>query len=181
MPNVLSSEKSASPGGAAEVEAPLVIWKITPCNSALTPSVATSGVIEKYVMAMPLTSPEAMQASRITPIAFQSRSSCPSGIRVTRIDDSVIIPGTERSRPRCWMTSVWPMPAIARMAANGSIESKALRLTLPLASSGLTANSTAVATQIAENRGTRRRERRSAPPPQPGNGARGSAASTEPP
>ena len=95
-------------------------------------------------------------------MALGRRSSWPFGIRVTRIVDSVIIPGTDRSRPRCWMTSVCPMPAIARMAANGSIESNALRLTLPLASSGLTANSTAVATQIAEKRGTRRRERMSA-------------------
>src|SRR5436305_14876322 len=53
------------------------------------------------------------------------------------------------------------MPAMARIAANGSVERSALLLTLPDAISGLTANSSAVATQIAEKRGTRSAKRRS--------------------
>ena len=44
---------------------------------------------------------------------------------------SVIIPGTDRSSPRCCTTNVWPIPAMARMAANGSVDSSALLLTLP--------------------------------------------------
>src|SRR5579862_7880088 len=68
---------------------------------------------------------------------------------------SVIIPGTDRSSPRCWITSVWPMLAIASTAANGSMESSALWLSLPGASSGPMAKSRAVASQIAEKRGIR--------------------------
>ena len=77
-----------------------------------------------------------------------------SGYFVTMIVVSVIIPGTDRSRPRCWITSVWPIDAIARMAANGSIERSALLLTLPVASSGLTAKRSAVASQIERNGGS---------------------------
>ena len=64
--------------------------------------------------------------------------------------ESRIMPGTVRSRPRCWITSVCPIAAIASIAANGSIESSALLVRLLEASSGLIANSSAVATQIAE-------------------------------
>src|SRR3954470_891758 len=174
MPSVFSRAKRARAGGAAAVEAPLVIWKTTPCSSALTPSVATSGVILNHVTATPLISPEATQASRIRAKASGRRSSWPFGTLVTMIVVNVIIPGTERSSPRCWITSVWPMPAIARMAANGSMESRALWLTLPGASRGLTANSTAVATQMAEKRGMRRRGRTPALPLHLGRGARGS-------
>ena len=63
---------------------------------------------------------------------------------------SRIMPGTVRSRPRCWITSVWPIAAIASIDANGSIESSALPVRLLDANSGLTANSSAVANQIAE-------------------------------
>ena len=49
------------------------------------------------------------------------------------------------------------MAAIARIAANGSVASSAVLLTLPGASSGLTAKSSAVATQIAAKRGADRR------------------------
>ena len=61
-----------------------------------------------------------------------------------------IIPGTVRSRPRCWITSVCPIAATASIDANGSIERRALLVRLLEASSGLIANSSAVATQTAE-------------------------------
>jgi hypothetical protein len=132
------------------VAAPLVIWSTTPVSNALTPRVATSGVIPSCVIASPLTRPETMHATATRPSAVGSFDSLPLGYLVTMIVASVIIPATERSSPRCWMTSVWPIAAIARIAANGSVESRALRLSLPGASSGLTRNSNAVATQIAE-------------------------------
>ena len=116
----------------------------------MTPSVATSGVTPSQVIAMPLTRPEATQARTTSPSAPHSRLSLPFGNLVTMIVVRVIIPATERSRPRCWTTSVWPIAAVARIAANGSVERSALPLTLPEASSGLTAKSSAVATQIAE-------------------------------
>ena len=60
---------------------------------------------------------------------------------------SRIMPGTERSSPRCWITSVCPIAAIASIAAKGSIDSSALLCRLLDASSGLNANISAVATQ----------------------------------
>src|SRR5436305_15173415 len=65
------------------------------------------------------------------------------------------------------------MPAMARIAANGRVESSALLLTLPDAISGLTANSSAVATQIAEKRGARNR-------PQDGRGSSGASTTAAP-
>ena len=118
------------------------------------PSVATSGVIPSWVTARPLIVPEATQASTTSPIAAGSLLSAPFGYFVTMIVVSVIIPGTDRSRPRCWITSVWPIAAIARIAANGSIERSAVLLTLPVASSGLTAKRSAVASQIERNGGS---------------------------
>ena len=109
MPSVLSSAKLASPGGAAAVEAPLVIWKTTPCSSALTPSVATSGVIPNRVIGDAADESRGDAGEDDEPDASGSRSSWPFGTRVTMIVVSVIIPGTERSSPRCWMTSVWPI------------------------------------------------------------------------
>jgi hypothetical protein len=50
---------------------------------------------------------------------------------------------------------------MARIAANGSVDRSALWLTLPEASTGLIANSSAVAIQIAEKRGARNQAGRS--------------------
>ena len=150
MPTVFAIAKSANPGAADDVEAPFVICRTTPVRSAFTPSVATSGVTPSQVIAMPLTRPDATQARTTIPSAPHSRLSLPFGNLVTMIVVRVIIPATERSRPRCWTTSVWPIAAVARIAANGSVERSALPPTLPEASSGLTAKSSAVATQIAE-------------------------------
>src|SRR5919204_3007129 len=75
---------------------------------------------------------------------------------------SEIAPGTEKSRPPCWITSVCPIEAMIRNAANGSMESSADSPRLPEAMSGLTQKSTASATQMASEprRARRAPERR---------------------
>ena len=72
-------------GAARDLEDP-------PCSSALTPSVATSGVIPNWVTARPLTSPEATQASTTSPIAAGSAL---AAVRVLRDDDR-----RQRDHPR---------------------------------------------------------------------------------
>ena len=120
-------------------------------RSALTPSVAMSGVTPKRVTAMPLTRPAAAQASTTTPRAGTRSPASSLGMTVTRTVAREIIPGIDRSRPRCWTTSVCPIDAIARIDAFASVAATTLTSRLPRAKSGLTRKRIAVAGQIGKN------------------------------
>ena len=62
-----------------------------------------------------------------------------------------MIPGSDISRPLCWMTIVMPTAVIARIAANGNIALMALGVTTPGVTTALTKNSRIVPNHIQEN------------------------------
>jgi hypothetical protein len=119
----------------------------------LTARVATSGVTWKRVIAMPQMRPEIMPEPIATTAHWKRSALSPAGNLVTKTAASEMTPGTVRSRPPCWITSVWPIAAIARMDANESTLSSELAETLPVARKGLTMNRMAVAGQITRNCG----------------------------
>ena len=63
----------------------------------------------------------------------------PAGYLVTTTAASEMTPGTLRSSPPCWTTSVWPRAASARMPAKHDTVRMELCDTLPGATSRLTA------------------------------------------
>jgi len=77
--------------------------------------------------------------------AGRSFPESPLGYRVMMTTVSEIIPGTERSIPPCWITSVCPTATIARIAANGNMPSNELCRTLCGSTIQLTKNSSSVA------------------------------------
>src|SRR3954464_2005184 len=81
-------------------------------------------------------------------MAIGSLPLSPSGTEASRTTVNEITPGTERSIPPCWMTSVWPTATIARIAANGSIPSSELWLRLCGSTNQETTNSRIVAATI---------------------------------
>ena len=143
-PVVRPTAKLPSSGGTAFVEVPLV-WRTTPFIKAFTASVATSGVIVNRVIAMPATRPEACRASAMTPSTGEQRvvarpvfrdehrgsemTPAPRG-RAALLDHQRLSDRSDR-QDRC----------------ERQLESNALWPTLPDASSGLTANSSPVATR----------------------------------
>ena len=78
-------------------------------------SVATSGVTVRKPTTRPLTSPTSSATASTTSTAGSSLSPWLAAYSLTARPDSVIIPGTERSMPRCMITSVWPTAAMARI------------------------------------------------------------------
>ena len=81
-----------------------------------------------------------------------SREELPFGMWVTSTTVSEMNPGTDRSIPRCWTTSVWPTAASISTAANGQSAARALAPRLPGWKIALSANSSPVATQIPADR-----------------------------
>ncbi len=65
--------------------------------------------------------------------------------------DSDTAPGTDRSNPPCWTTSVCPRATTASTAANGSMPSKDPRLTLVGATTALSAKSRTTATRMVSS------------------------------
>ena len=76
----------------------------------------------------------------------------PFGTWVTRTTVSEMKPGTDRSMPRCWTTSVWPTAARMSTAANGHSAASALPPRLFGWKIALTAKSSPVATQMPADR-----------------------------
>ena len=70
------------------------------------PSVATSGVMPSRVTARPFASPAARPAPTTASRPSHSCDASPPGTITTRTTPSENVPGTDRSRPPCWMTSV---------------------------------------------------------------------------
>src|SRR3954464_4917824 len=81
-------------------------------------------------------------------MAIGSLPLSPSGTEASRTTVKEITPGTERSIPPCWMTSVWPTATIARIAANGSMPSSELWLRLCGSTNHETTNRMTVAATI---------------------------------
>ena len=79
-----------------------------PTSNALTARVATIGVMRKRTIARPLISPLTAPAATAAPIPSRVSESCPPGTIVIITAATEITPGALRSRPPCWITSVWP-------------------------------------------------------------------------
>src|SRR3954453_727470 len=108
------------------------------------PSVVTIAVIPTRLTSRPVTRPATSAAPNASASATGTFPESPFGYRVMMTTVREIIPGTERSMPPCWITSVCPTATIARIAANGSIPSSELCRTLSGSSTRLTRNSSAV-------------------------------------
>src|SRR3954468_3145567 len=141
---------------------PWVTWSTVPTSTAFIPSVATSEVIPRRVTSRPLSSPAARPTPSTTTRPRASLPGSPPGTTVTSTTPSEKVPGTDRSRPPCWMTRVWPMAAMARIPAKGSIACSALLESEPCATIGLTAKSRIVAVQIGPNAPSRNWRRQGA-------------------
>ena len=85
-------------------------------------------------------------------MAGRSLPPLPLGMWVTRTTVSEMKPGTERSMPRCWTTSVWPTAARMSTAANGQSEASALPPRLLGWKTALSAKTRPVATQMPADR-----------------------------
>ena len=146
MPRVRVMAKAASAGGAP-LGTPSDTISATPNSTALTPMVVTRAGTRKRVMNSPLTSPAANPIPTATAIhaASSARDAPADGSLVTITAAKDMIPATEISRPRCWITRCWPMAAIARMATKGNSDRKALADTVLGAMTAPTAISSTVA------------------------------------
>src|SRR3954452_33662 len=113
------------------------------------PSVVTIAVMPTRLTSTPVTTPAASAAPNAYTSANGSLPESPFGTRVMMTTVSEIIPGTDRSIPPCWTTSVCPTATMASTAANGSMPSRELWRTLCGSTSQLTRKSSAVATTIA--------------------------------
>ena len=100
IPASWRARSARAPAWRTAVAAPLVIWSTTPVSSAFTPSVATSGVIPKRVIAMPADEPRGDAGERRRGRSPRAASpSSPFGYFVTMIVVSVIIPGDRQVEP----------------------------------------------------------------------------------
>jgi hypothetical protein len=105
-------------------------WMTVPYSSAFIPSVVTIGVMPTRLTRNPVSEPAASAAPNARIRASGSFPESPAGCAVMITTVSEIIPGTERSMPPCWITSVCPTATMARIAANGSIPRSELSRTL---------------------------------------------------
>src|SRR3954470_15773790 len=105
---------------------PWVTWSTVPTSTAFIPSVATSEVIPRRVTSRPLSSPAARPTPSTTTRPRASLPGSPPGTTVTSTTPSEKVPGTDRSRPPCWMTSVWPMAAVTRALTSPGDDEKPL-------------------------------------------------------
>ena len=136
------SAKSLSALAVCSLNPPEIAWT-APIISALLAIVTTSGGRPKYAMTTPLSTPNSEVPRIATTIAVARSHSVPN--LATMSAPSVTAPGIDRSSPPCWITSVCPIATTAMSAANGSIDTIAVGLTLPIAMSGLTAKSATTA------------------------------------
>ncbi len=151
MPRVLASANFVRTAGAVD-GVPLARKKTVPSKSAFMPRVATSGANRNTVTMNPLIRPTMPGPTTPRITASQTGQPSPCGSALERTAPRAIIPGTDRSRPRCWITRVWPAAAMARTDANGSMLSSGAVPRLPGAMSGLRTNRMIVAIQIALER-----------------------------
>src|SRR5579864_525972 len=124
-----------------------------PISSALTASVATSGVIATREMSAPLTIPTIppTQTVKMTARTMELNANPVLAITMPAIET---IPIADMSSPRCWMTSVWPVATIARIPAKGSMARIEPRVIVPGAMMELHTKSRISPTQIHENSST---------------------------
>ena len=120
----------------------------TAVSRVLVPSVATIGLSPRTATSTPLAIPAARTTTRANSTAPSSRSVWPWAVCVVMTTTTETAPATDRSMPACWMTSVWPRATIARTEANGSMPSRAPRLTLLDANTALHTNSRTLAAVI---------------------------------
>ena len=106
----------------------------------------------------PLSRPAPIAKPIAMTTAAPSRALSPSGSWVTMTTASETPPATDRSMPPCWTTSIWPRPAIASTAANGTMPTIALCEMLDGAIAAPSPNTAIVAIAIARKpRATRHR------------------------
>src|SRR6266702_1828936 len=121
-----------------------------PISSALTASVATSGVIATREMSAPLMIPTIPPTQTVNMTARTTELNANPVLAMT-MPASETMPMADMSSPRCWMTSVCPVATIARMPANGSMARIEPRVIVPGATMELHTKSRISPTQIHEN------------------------------
>src|SRR5689334_17327471 len=109
-----------------------------------------SGVMRSFVAARPTTRPDNTPTAATRRIATRRPLWWVDGYWLITTVDSPITPTTEKSMPRCWITNIWPIDAIAKMLANGSIDSSEAP-DRPPGIAALTTKRRAVANQMTEN------------------------------
>ncbi len=118
--------------GGAVCGEPLEMTRVNAISTALTPMVATSAGTRSNATMIPLTTPEPTpikSASRTHPVVCHAEA-CGDGNTVTITAASEMAPPTDRSKPRCWMMTCWPIEASARIAMNGNMDKNASAWTL---------------------------------------------------
>ena len=73
----------------------------------------------------PFTTPAASAQQAANATAGKSFALSPAGMAVEITTASDTPPATERSKPPCCTTSIWPSPTMTRMAAKGMLPVRA--------------------------------------------------------
>ena len=103
------------------------------------------------MIAVPQMNPETTPDASAAPIHRASAALSPAGNFVTKTAAKEMTPGTLRSRPPCWTTSVCPIAAVARIEAKQRTVNRAPADTLPGATTKLTTQRSTVAGTISMN------------------------------
>ncbi len=146
-PNLLS-------GGGACCENPLVTYMVIPSISEFMPMVVTSELTRSSATNAPFTAPtpSPIASASATKARVSGAPASELGNAETLTAENDMMPATDRSSPRCWITRCWPIEATARTAKNGNINWRALTETVLGATRPPTRMRTAVAIATTSNR-----------------------------
>ena len=127
---------------------------VIPSISEFMPMVVTSELTRSSATRAPLTaptpSPIASASATKARVSGTPASELGSAETMTAAND--MMPATDRSSPRCWITRCWPIDATARIAKNGSIDCSALTETVLGAAIPPPASSTTAAIETISSR-----------------------------